>query len=264
MLGGHLKKTILVVSTGRTGSKALAHYLNEAFTGVRALHEPRPSYRLRIYSGARLAGKVSPDRLVKVLTKARRRLVEQIRAAVYVESNPFLYGFVDVFPDVFERAKVVHVVRDPRTYIPSALNFRSHQGVKRLANSILPYWVIKPESVRPGPTRTWAQMTAVEWQAWVWDLINRHISQAARQYGDDYLFVRYKDLMRPDGSGIRKLADWIGAEESLGILDQLLKTKVNASRSEEVPSWDRWKEEDRQLVAKYCGSLMERYGYSLE
>lgn len=139
LLGEHLEKTVFILSTGRTGSKALAQFLDDAFPDVTALHEPNPSYRLRLRSCAYLSNKISRESLIRSLSHARRALISRIETPVYVESNPFLFGHASVLPEVFHRVKVAHVVRDPRTYIRSCINFGSYRGIKGWVNARLPH-----------------------------------------------------------------------------------------------------------------------------
>jgi hypothetical protein len=40
---GKFDKAVFIVSSGRTGTKALAHHLSKCYDNVFAVHEPRPS-----------------------------------------------------------------------------------------------------------------------------------------------------------------------------------------------------------------------------
>ena len=90
-------RTIVLVSTGRTGTRALAEYWNSAYPDVTALHEPVPSRSLRRLSNRYLCKKVDLDTLTREFTRSRRRLLASIDTPVYVESNPFLHGCLDAF-----------------------------------------------------------------------------------------------------------------------------------------------------------------------
>ena len=47
-----MNRMIFVLSTGRTGTKFLAEYFNNNYPDITALHEPKPSYLLRLMSNA--------------------------------------------------------------------------------------------------------------------------------------------------------------------------------------------------------------------
>src|SRR3954452_8876892 len=90
------KKFIFIVSSGRTGTKAIAQHLSRCYPQVWAEHEPAPSWRLRMGTSRALCGKVTRDELKEMLVRLRRGLVERADRAVYIESNPYLSGFIEV------------------------------------------------------------------------------------------------------------------------------------------------------------------------
>lgn len=262
LLGDHLEKIVVILSTGRTGTTALASYLNDGCQGVTALHEPKPSRSLRIASGRYLAGRLSRPAMSQLLAKKRRAILQAINEPVYVESNPFLFGFLDVLGDVYPQPKVLHVTRDPRTMIRSALNFGAQRGIKWLFNNFVPYWLIKPDLLEANPERRWSQMSPVERIAWYWKVINAHLDRGAELYGDDYRRVRYEDLFAPGGDGLHDLIEWIGLQPKPEALERLLAQRVNPSRADVQPAWDEWSAEDREAMQRQCGELMGRYGYN--
>src|SRR6266850_272014 len=107
VIGG--KKFVIIVSSGRTGTKAIAQHLSRCYPGVWARHEPAPSWRLRMGTTRALCGRASSEELRALLVKLRRGLVNGVGENVYVESNPYLAGFVGVLGEVFEEVRVVHV-----------------------------------------------------------------------------------------------------------------------------------------------------------
>ena len=257
---------VVVLSTGRTGTQALAHYFNTCYDNVTALHEPKPTRHFRVMSNRAMAGKLSKDIAVRTLVGSRRRLIEKITRPVYIESNWYLYGFLDALKEVFGRPKILHVVRDPRTFIPSYINYGTFSGLKKLAAHFLPYWYLKPEQYENRPARTWRQMSEPERLAWHWHIVNQEIDRAAGLYGPDYLLVRYEDLfLKQVGEagppGLRPLLDWIGLPPSEKMVQLMRDKKLNASRNRGFPKWEQWDEPSRQAVLKTCGEQMRRYGY---
>jgi len=263
-LGSHLENVVFILSSGRTGTTAMARYLSECCEGTLALHEPKPSRILRMASSRRLARRLTNEQMSQMLRRKRQRLVSQIDQPNYVESNPYLYGFVEVLGEVFQRPKVIHVVRDPRTMIRSALNFGAQSGIKRIVTALLPYWLIKPDRVEENPERRWRDMSAVERIAWYWRTVNSHLDQGSKVYGDDYTRVRYEDLFSSDGAGIRQLIEKLGLEERPGVLEELLASRVNRSRGNVMPAWPDWPEADCKALDHQCGELMRQYGYAAD
>ena len=257
-----LEQVVVILSTGRTGTKALAHFFNTSYDNVTALHEPAPSRHLRLLSNRAMARGITPAGAVKALSSARRKLLASLTRPVYIESNWYVYGFLDALRPVFgERTKVLHVARDPRTYVPSMLNYGTYKGLKAVATRFLPYWYIRPEQVERNPAKRWSQMSEAERLAWHWHVVNREIDRGAEMFGSDYLFMRYEDLFAPDGSGLAKLLPWIGLPQNAALLEKVRGERVNASTGRSS-AWSKIAPDARRAVLEMCGGQMARYGYA--
>jgi hypothetical protein len=255
------QRVVLVLSTGRTGTKALAHRLNASYSEVCALHEPPPSrFGLRRASNRFLCGKIDRAKLVSLLYRCRSPLPTAPNQRIYFESNPHLVGFLDAFADVFPHFQVLHVVRDPRTYIRSALNWGVFGGLKARFARYLPYWLPKPELIQPG-VAPWRSMSDVEKLAWHWQLINRHLERGKTLFPDHYRMVKFEDLFARDGSGLTDLAQWIDLAPNANLAGD--DEKVNASAPGNALPWKDWSEEDRRATLRHCAPLMREYGYDL-
>ena len=132
-------------------------------------------------SAKALAGKMNRGELADLLTRCRRSLVQRIQEPIYIESNPFLQGFIEAFGDVFENVRVVHVVRDPRTYVRSAVNFGAMRGMKYLASTFYPYWLPKPDHQTDRTDPLYREMHPAERMAWFWNMwvVMAGVSQTA-------------------------------------------------------------------------------------
>jgi hypothetical protein len=258
----NLEKVVVILSTGRTGTKALAHFFNTTYDTVTALHEPRPSRHLRVLSNRAMAKGMTADAAVRTLSKARASLLASLTRPIYIESNWYIYAFLDALRPVFgERTQVLHVVRDPRTYVPSMLNYGTYKGLKAVATKFLPYWYIRPEQMMENPPKRWAQMSEAERLAWHWHVVNKELDRAPQMFGDDYRFMRYEDLFAPDGSGVKQLLPWIGLPENPALLEKIRGERVNASTGKSS-AWTRTDPAARRAVLEMCGEQMARYGYN--
>jgi len=268
------EKVVVVLSTGRTGTQALAHYFNAAYDNVTALHEPKPTRHFRVMSNRAVAGKLSKETAVRALVRSRRRLVEKITRPVYIESNWYLYGFLEALKEVFGKPLILHVVRDPRTFIPSYINYGTFSGLKKIAAEFLPYWYLKPEQYEPNPPKRWNRMSEPERLAWHWHVVNREIDRGAELYGGDYLRLRYEDIFprekasTADGTksagmppGLATLLPWLGLAPNERLLELMRDRKMNASRNRGFPKWREWEQSTKAAVLAMCGGQLERYGY---
>jgi hypothetical protein len=186
---------------------------------------------------------------------------------VYVESNWYVYGLLEALPEVFGRVKVLHVVRDPRTYIPSGLNFGQFSGLRALATAFVPYWYLKPEDapreLNP-QQKSWSELSPIERLAWHWHVVNGEVDRVAPQFArsGDFLRVRYEDVFGREAKGLSALLEWIGLPDNAGLRDRMQEKKVNASTKKRCPPWKEWDLAQRQAVIDLCGERMRAYGYN--
>ena len=113
ILGDRFDKVVLVVSTGRTATKAIAHYFDTCYESVCARHEPFPSRPLRFASNLYLSGRISRSSLRSIMVLCRRHTLAGIAAPVYMETNMFTHGCLDVLDEVLGDVRVCHIVRHP-------------------------------------------------------------------------------------------------------------------------------------------------------
>ncbi len=264
ILHGKFKKVVFIVSSGRTGTTALATHLDRIYPDVRALHEPRPSWRLRRASNKALCGHMRRQQLVRLLADSRRQLAARIDRPIYVESNPYLGGFLDAFDEVFEHPLLVHVVRDPRDYVRSSINFGTFAGLKRWAQALVPYWLPKPENFAEPGEITWNEMSEPARLAWYWAILNTELNRGRQLFGPRYLLIRFEDLFKPDGSGLRQLTDFIGVAYDPRLVESANSEKVNASFVHRMPRWQEWDSSTLGEVVGYCRPLMREYGYATD
>ena len=257
-------RVAFIVSSGRTGTQFLAHYLDANYDDVVARHEPPPSRLLRLASHARLDGALSRSTLRRLLERYRRRSLSRLDATLYVESNPFLAGFADVLDEVFEAATLIHVVRDPRDYVRSAMNHGLGTGWKGLANRWLPYWYPKVErALDLREPLDWPMRAAAHWS-----LVNARLRDAGAGM-EHYLCLHYEGIFDSERSGLRALCraldlpfrDENDEREQLAVSPA---QPINRATLDELPDWREWTPERCRSLQRLCGAQMQSYGYGSE
>jgi hypothetical protein len=249
-------RTVLIVSSGRTGTQFLAHYFDANYANVVGRHEPRPRYRVRLAANAHAAGAFSRDRLVALLARKRRNTIDPLDAELYVESNPFLWGAVDVFDEVFDEPAIVHVVRDPREQVRSALNHGTGAGLKALANRFVPYWYpALPGSPDAG---SWLGRAAS-----LWSVVNLRLRDEGARCAD-YQVVRYESLFDEEKSGLRDLCGRLGLEYRGAGSPVDPARPINVAAGDVLPGWREWSDQQCALLEQIAGPLMSEYGYGDE
>lgn len=251
-------KTFLIVSSGRTGTQFLAHYFQGNFEGVVAVHEPRPRIATRLLANAWAGGAV-PRVVVTALLRARAREIARLPGRLYVESNPFLWGAVDLFDDVFDDPTVVHVVRDPRTQVRSSLNHGTAAGAKGIANRWVPFW-------HP-PLRSLATVglapDGFERAAGLWTVVNARLRRAGEQCRR-YHLIRYEELFDDRQSGLQRLCALLGLELPAAGAPVDPRVPRNVGARDVLPNWENWSGAQCSALERICGALMREYGYGVE
>lgn len=265
--GHHIKSNVgtiaFVVSTGRTGTKAIAHHFDGKEPGVIARHEPPPSRRFARISTKFECSAIDRDHVVRSLVKARRRMFEALQGELYIESNPWLHGCLDALDEVFGPVRLIHVVRHPGSYVTSAINFGAFSGIKGLFNRYVPYWMHKPEQFEENPSRTWSDMSPPERLAWRWAVMNEFMNRGEELFGDRYLRIRYEDLFDLETRGLERIADWLGFPNLIKLTSGMVKRRVNASHGNILPPYPEWDDDVKQRLRVHCAELCDQYGYDI-
>jgi hypothetical protein len=252
-------KTALILSSGRTGTQFLAHYFDANYESIVARHEPPPARWLRFASHAHMRGALSDERLRALLAWKRRRFDDRLEAELYVESNPFLSGFVDVIGEVWDAPIVIHVVRDPREHARSSLNHGTGSGLKGLANRLVPFWYPDVRHILAlDHTPDW-----IERAAGVWSIVNAMLCEAAPRY-PHYHRLRYEELFDASHSGLRALCAILGVPYREGDAAVAPGERMNASRLRTLPGWREWSDEQCAALDRICAPLMREFGYGSE
>jgi hypothetical protein len=250
---GH--KFVFIMSTGRTGTKFFATFFN-AHPDIYAVHEPRPSWRLRMWSSAYMQGDVQKEKMAMVMRGMRHKLLDDVKEKIYMESNPFITGFASILPQVFDSPTIIHIIRDPRDYVQSSLNHGTSIGLKNIANRYLPYWYTKTSS--SSSRKSGSIMFKV---AEFWTAINTYIENNS---GKEYYAFKFEDIFGDDENAIKKLEKIVGVDMSKIRKTVTTKEKVNKSKHSVLKSWQDWTPQQCAEIDKLCSPLMQKYGYGIE
>lgn len=251
--------TAFIVSSGRTGTKFLAGFFRASLPGVLALHEPAPTHHLRILGNAHVAGHLSRSRMAAVLRLSRASLLRRRGGRDYIESNPFLFGFSGVLGAVFDNPRIFHLVRDPREFVRSSLNYGTWSGYKRAAARLVPFWFPQVRA-RLG---IHAHLSPVGIFAGHWRLVNEFVSaNAGAQAG--YLRLRYEEVFDQDNSGLRRMCAELGYDYPESGAARSTGERVNTGSLTVIGDWRTWSPAQCRELDSVCGLAMREFGYGLE
>lgn len=182
---------------------------------------------------------------------------------IFLDSNNLLYAFPLIAPTLYPDLHVIHIVRDPRDYVRSHMNWARHRPKSWIADRLIPFW--QPNGALCGgiPLGRWMRMSRLERFSWIWSFKNRLLEQIAGT-GIPYLRIRFEDIFctrRPEPT-FRQILDFIGIEGETPTVT-VFTEKRNAG-TEGALRWQGWPSADCRKLATLCEPLMSRYGYGLE
>lgn len=254
-------RVVVIVSTGRTGTASIATNFRRRFPESIAVHEPFGSRLLRIIGnmyaegiiGERVAG------LIVRCTHGLRRMLAHNRPLI--ESNPHLCCLVPVILRLYPDTVIIHVVRNPDTFVYSYINHGAFHGLKGFLGRLIPFWFIHPERMEPAQGVYWSQLDPVSASAWRWVILNRVIRESLQRTSTRTLCIRYEDLFSDSTTQWKRISDAAALDPSRWD-DSGEVTKVNQSTSTRNDTSPSSVHSDDLVINKICGREKELYGYS--
>ncbi len=224
---------------------------------------------LRNLSQDFLAGKLSLEQTMEALRRQREDYYNSIDADIIVESNGQWFGLLPLLPRVFAQYRFVGIIRDPRTWLASTMNYgRLHGPRDRVSH--LGYRRLDPTMVKEvGSAKHWQEMDRFERICWTWKAMNTVLERDIAADENAKLY-RYEDLF----IGPRRLA---ALEDMLRFMtrfpdrdfghkvdQEFLDRRINAVSRAAFPDWPSWSRSQAQCLQEICGPLMLRHGYGRE
>ncbi len=233
----------------------LVHALSEQFADVEFEHEPYPARRELLLGNMRNYWGVG-ERLVRrqFLANRRRRWDRLANGQGHVEVNSMLCANIDLLGELGIPLRVVHQVRDPRTWTASMVRFKAAGFRRHLIDHVpfaIPYPVPRPAG--------WRSLSLVEKTLWRWRYCNEQILRI-RPLCERYALIRYEDMFSTDAEvreqAMRLTLETLGLPaEDLGWLN--VETRINPAPTSEknqgLP--------DDELTSSICGELLGQMGY---
>lgn len=244
----------LILSCGRTGTTYMTEALNQNPTQNPFLvaQEPRPSRSIYMLSNMAYLCPRAHDWARRIFYASRAKLN---REKPYIEINPFLTGIAADFSKEDITNGVVHIVRDPVTWVESVMAFGGYSW-RSFITPYIPFAHEKPSIAGTG----WYGLSLPEKMAWRW--LDRNLRIKALAEKDvPYLLVRYEDIFKnkkPDPEILQRIFHHVGGVNVDFSALQLVQEKVNASRSSKKVKLD---ESMRAKIYKITQTLAAEYGY---
>lgn len=293
------KPTIVITSTGRTGTEFFAKLFADILPNCTSLHEPdifkfngvenrfehyrQQTRRAGVWkmlllkalgkwtlvklSDARFLGKMKYEQAKKELDIQRASFIAKMPGDVYVESNLGYYGLLDVMPGAFKNHRTIYIVRDGRDWVRSMLNWGEVYGKRGLARQLIAHkWPTAVDFPDDPLTKQWNTASRFTKLCWAWAKLNEFSFNSVSQNQNAQLFHFEKIFFGEER--YQYLNNLLGFAISfpgmnlqpIGATNGWLEKKIHQS-SDGFPSWEKWTVEEKKQFEQICGPLMEKLGY---
>jgi hypothetical protein len=249
---------VFFLSTARTGTKTLAEGL--ATDELLSPHQPAFSRLLTIASNFYLHGWL-PRRLLEwLVSQTRESQILKAKCRYYAQVFSLDYLPAKIMSERHANVYIVHIVRDPRTWVRSYLNWMRTRRKSWIANNFVPGW--HPSGAFTGEMtwRAWRQLDEFQRVCWHWSYKNRLLE---RLFADDprYICIHFEDLFSSQGTHLlRETLTFVGLPYRSEYAAMLNKPK-NRSQASTLAKWDEWEPRRQQQLIEICGEQMNEYGY---
>ena len=252
------EKTVFILSTGRTGTKTLAEGL--AGDDILSPHQPPFSRLLTIASNYYLHGWLSKTFLERLVSRFREPQILQANCRYYIQVFSLDYIPAKLISQKYPNVYIIHIVRDPRTFVPSYLNWMHTRFKSFVANKLIPGW--HPSGLFTGdvPWQIWIKMNEFERVCWQWNYKNRLLQQLFEN-NEQYIQVRFEDLLLSSSPDILCSAlSFVGLPWENRFI-QMFENVKNSSRKTYFPKWSQLSSVQQSQLLNICRPQMIQNGY---
>ncbi len=251
---------IFIISTGRTGTKFLAKFLDQ-FNEINSVHEPNPDFlKLGIeFASQKTSIRKAENTILRYRTPMYRK-IKRRNVKYYIESNNRLFSLIKPLVKAFDQPKILHIVRDGRDYVRSGMSrpyggyFSDGDTLPRLKATLFPEDEYYEE---------WDEMSKFEKTCWLWVKKDNFIFEDIKSYSNS-ITIKFEEVFKDENhTGIKKTSDFIGFDERklLSIFKDMHEKRVNKTKEYSIPHWKKWSEKKKRIFDEIAGEHMEKYGY---
>jgi len=229
-----------VASCGRSGSRWLSFAAEQLHSQVIGVHEALPN--LRALSAGVYHGVFAESKAAREIFHMRSHHIATVgtlfRHGHYLESNLDLFSLGPCLRSAFPRSRFVGLVRDIRTWLPSAVSWTLYRFLRPRCPEVL---------------EQWSGWSATKKAAWFWVERNGIIAADASQ------MFKLEELTTPEGWDVFWRACCLG-RMCTDYPEPVLNFVVNHGTRPRV-LWEDILKVERDAIMEMAGPLMGQFGY---
>ena len=260
--------TCIIVSTGRTGTMFFEDFFNSNFDNVKALHEPHPD--LFSLGTTSIRQHWSSKKIQRNLKYSRYRIYNEMikHQQTYIESNNNIVLLLNDFLEVFPNTKVLHIIREPSSYIMSAFSKKHSESQYAIFDEKDPRKRLAATDYDDDPLiNDWNSFDRFEKICWTWKKYNNIIEASASK--NLYKLIKYENIFSETSGkeSIEEIISFFDIKANQKVSDiqlyQKLKERKNHSSKYAINPPTLWDEKQKHFFRTHIAKESLRYGYEL-
>jgi len=155
---------------------------------------------------------------------------------IFVEANSALGRVIPIVRSAFPDSKIVHIIRDPRSFVRSAIcrGWFMNKNLFTPLNGIYTGDFTK---------REWFLLTPFARASWAWLRQHRMV-----QENNPDLVLDFDDIFKGEHTGFLKLLNFIKPDAEIGDLETFFVRKDRPTRFKVIPSYSEWEPEWQKQI----------------
>lgn len=256
------ERKIYFLSTGRSGSTFFYKFFKKYYPELNITHQTPGSRLINILSNI-----PAVSNRPKLLCKISSYIKGEFPPSSTVDpllSLAILYYFQINENELSKNIRIIHLVRDPKSFVTSFMNWKSSSVSKMILHHLIPFWQPSPRFEKELPLNERLKFDKVKQFIYVWYYKNNLIYNTFSS-GNNYMRVRLEDITKSQNqqNNLNQLLEFLELPKRKINQKEFMKEKVNQSVNKKFTKYDEWPEKYKEYLSDTCGTLMQNLGYKL-
>lgn len=179
----------------------------------------------------------------------------------YIESNPGLWGIVTVLNKVLPNSNFIHIIRDGKTWVRSAMNRSAFTTKDPFTNVRLRATDFPNDKY----SKVWNELSRFEKICWMWNKKNSILKESVNE-NNNIITIKFEDLFNKGNyeTHLRKLLKFFDIpinDDIINLYSDMLNIKINKNNDNSFPQYEFWSSWEKQRFKEICGNIMDYYNY---